>query len=201
MLKRILLTSLIFLMPLVAKAAPLKIVNVAAPAINCVFNPSCSVSVKDSSGGFPLTAGGTGTLKSRTFKGAEGTPAAGLFVYEYRLDLEEAVGFTALSCIDWVTISFGAVVSTLNYGGDSKPDQVFVVSTGGIGTIGLASAVQTRSSIKFKFQSPACAGTSPGKGGSTFFWGLASKKPPTNVTATVHEMNGVTRVVKARSPM
>jgi hypothetical protein len=199
--KKLAFALLIFVTPLVANAAPLKIVNVSAPAINCVFNSSCSVSVKDSSGSFPLSAGGAGNLKSRTFKGADGTPAAGLFVYEYRLDLEEAVGFTALSCIDWVTISFGPVVSTVNYGGDSKPDQVFVVSKGGIGTIGLASAVQTRSSIKFKFKSPVCAGTSPGKGDSTFFWGLVSKKSPTNVTATVHEMNGVTRVVKARSPM
>jgi hypothetical protein len=201
MRKTILLTSLIFLMPLVAKAAPLKIVNVAAPAINCVFSTSCSISVKDTTENVTLAAGGIGKLRSRTFKGAEGSPAAGLFGYEYRLELDQAVEFTALSCIDAITISFGPVISTLNYGGDSKPDQVFVVSKGGIGTIGLASAVQTRSSIKFKFTSPVCGGTSSGKGGSTFFWGLASKNPPTNVTATVHEINGVTRVVKARSPM
>ena len=201
MRKTILLTSLIFLMPLVAKAAPLKIVNVAAPAINCVFSTSCSMSVKDTTENVPLAAGGIGKLRSRTFKGADGSPAAGLFGYEYRLELDQAVEFTALSCIDAITISFGPVVSTLNYGGDSKPDQVFVVSTGGVGTIGLASAVQTRNSIRFKFKSPVCSGPSVGKGGNTFFWGLVSKTPPKSITALVHQSGGATRMVKARSPM
>lgn len=200
-LKKILFTLLICLAPFAAKGAPLKIVNVAAPAINCVFSTSCSISVKDTTEDVPLAAGGVGKLRSRTFKGAEGSPAAGLFGYEYRLELDKAVEFTALSCIDGITISFGPVVSTLDYGGDSKPDQVFVVSTGGVGTIGLASAVQTKGSIKFKFKSPVCSGPSVGEGGSTFFWGLVSKMPPKPVTALVHQSGGATRVVKARSPM
>ena len=46
------------------------------------------------------------------------------------LDLQDAVGLTAISRVDWVTISFGPVVSSLNYGADAKPDQVFVVTGG-----------------------------------------------------------------------
>ena len=202
-MKPLLLALLFCLTPLAVQAVPLKVVNVGAPAINCVFTTSspCTVSVNDTTGNVTLSTGGTGLLRSRTFAGGAGSAAAGLFAYEYRLDLRNAVGTTAISCIDWMTISFGPVVSTLNYGGDARPDQVFVVTSGGIGSIGIVSAVQTGSSIKFKFTKPVCEGGSPGKGDSSFFWGLVSKKPAVNVTATLHETVGITHVVKARSPM
>ena len=186
--------------PIVVAAAPLKVVNVSAPAINCVFNPTCTVTVNDTSDNVTLSAGGTGFLQSRTYRGAAGSPAAGLFAYEYRLDLRNAVGALNIACINWMTISFGPVVGSLNYGGDAKPDQVFVVTGGGIGTIGIASAIQTGSNIRFNFTSPICEGGAPGKGDSSFFWGLVSKQPPKFVTATLHETGGATHVVKARSP-
>jgi hypothetical protein len=192
---------LVFTTPLLANAATLKIVNVGAPAINCVFNASCTVGVSDLKDNFPLSAGGTGVFQSRTFKGASGSPAAGLFAYEYRLDLRNAVGVTALSCVDWISVNFGPVVNSLDFNSDKRPDQIFVVSNGGLGTVGLASAVQIGSAIRFKFKTPVCAGSTPGKGDSSFFWGLVSKKPTTNITATIHEASGVTHVVKARAPL
>ena len=94
----------------------------------------------------------------------------------------------------------GPVVS-LDYNADNKPDQVFVVTSGGLGTIGIASAVQTASTIKFTFSKPVCEGGAPGKGDTSFFWGLVSKQgPPKNVTATLHETGGATHVISARSP-
>jgi hypothetical protein len=200
-MKRFFIALLLFLTPHAAKAATLKIVNVGAPAINCVFNASCTVGVSDLKDNFPLSAGGTGIFQSRTFKGVTGSPAAGLFAYEYRLDLRNAVGVTALSCVDWVSVNFGPVVNNLDFSSDKRSDQVFVVSNGGQGTIGLASAVQTGSTIRFKFKTPVCAGSTPGKGDSSFFWGLVSKKPASSITATIHEASGVTHAVKARSPM
>ena len=199
-MKNLFFALLLCFTPFVVEAVPLKVVNVSAPAINCVFNPPCTVTVNDSSDNVTLSAGGTGFLQSRTFKGYPGSPANGLFGYEYRLDLRNAVGAVNIACIDWMTMSFGPVVSTLDYSGDAKPDQVFVVTGGGIGSIGIASAVQSGSSIKFKFAAPVCEGGSPGKGESSFFWGLVSKQPPTSVTATLHETGGATHVVKARSP-
>ncbi|MDX6498138.1 MAG: hypothetical protein QOG23_1398 [Blastocatellia bacterium] len=199
-MKKLSLALLLRCTPFVVQAVPLKVVNVSAPAINCVFNPTCTVTVNDTSDNVTLSAGGTGFLQSRTYKGAAGSPAAGLFAYEYRLDLRNAVGALNIACINWMTISFGPVVGSLNYGGDVKPDQVFVVTGGGIGTIGLASEVQTGSSIKFTFASPVCEGGAPGKGDSSFFWGLVSKQAPKFVTATLHETGGATHVVKARSP-
>ena len=199
-MKKLILALLVCFTPFVVEAVPLKVVNVSAPAINCVFNPGCTVTVNDTTDNIAMSTGGTGFLQSRTYMGAAGSPAAGLYAYEYRIDLRNAVGAVAISCIDWMTISFGPVVSTLNYGGDAKPDQVFVVTGGGIGTIGIASAVQTGSNIKFTFKSPICEGGAPGKGDSSFFWGLVSKKSPQFVTATLHETGGVTHNVKARAP-
>ena len=147
---RTLILALLFCFtPLAVSAVPLKVVKVSAPAINCLFNPTCTVTVNDSSDNVTLSTGGTGFFQSRTYPGAPGAPAAGLFAYEYRLDLRNALGATAISCIDWVSMSFGPVVNTLDYDGDKKPDQVFVVTGGGIGTIGIASAIQTGSNIKF----------------------------------------------------
>ena len=199
-MKKILLILIVCLAPLVAKAAPLRIVNVAAPAINCVFNTSCSVRVKDTKDDFDLSNGGEGVLRTRTFKGASGSPADGLFAYEYRLDLTDAEGKKP-SCIDWISLSFGPVVGTLDFGGPTRPDQVFVITSGGTGSIGLASAVETRGTIKFTFKSPVCGGTSGAKGASTYFWGLVSEQPPKNITALLHETGGATHVVKTRSPM
>jgi hypothetical protein len=200
--KKLLVIAFVVLSPSVIRAVPLKVVNVGAPAINCVFTTAspCTVTVSDTSDNVTLSTGGTGFLQSRTYKGLPGSPAAGLFAYEYRLDLRNAIGATAISCIDWMSISFGPVTSTLDYNGDKKPDQVFVVTSGGLGTIGLASAIQTGSNIKFKFSSPVCGGGAPGKGDTSFFWGLVSKQSPKNVTATLHEPGGALHVVKARSP-
>lgn len=199
-MKRFAFALIICLVPLAAKAAPLKIVNVTAPAINCVFSTSCSVRVKDTKEDFPLSTGGKGILRARTFKGANGSPAEGLFAYEYRLDLTDAVG-TKPSCVDWISLSFGPVVSTLDFGGPARPDQVFVITSGGTGSIGLASANQTRDTIRFTFRSPVCSGTEKGKGASTYFWGLVSASDPENITALIHETSRATHVVKTRSPM
>ena len=196
------LLLLIILAPFAVRAVPLKVVNVGAPAINCVFTTAspCTITVSDTSDNVTLTAGGTGFLQSRTFNGLAGSAAAGLYAYEYRLDLRNAVGTLNIACINWMSISFGPVVS-LDYDADKKPDQVFVITSGGLGTIGLASAVQTAGTIKFTFSKPVCEGGSPGKGDTSFFWGLVSKTAPKNVTATLHETGGATHVVKARSPM
>src|SRR5437899_8889621 len=131
-MKKLSFALLLCFIPFVVEAGPLKVVNVSAPAINCVFNPTCTVTVNDTSDNITMSTGGTGFLQSRTYKGAAGSPAAGLFAYEYRIDLRNAVGITATSCIDWMTISFGPVVGTLTYGGNAKPDQVFVLTGGGI---------------------------------------------------------------------
>lgn len=198
-MKKLSLALLLCLTPFAVQAAPLRVVNVSAPAINCIFNPSCTVTVNDTSDNIPMSTGGTGLLQTRTYTGAPGAPAPWANVYEYRVNLTNAVGATAISCIDWMRIDFKEV-AILDFNSDSRPDQVFVVTGGGIGTIGLASAIQTGTSIRFNFTSPICEGGGPGRGDSSFFWGLVSKTPPKMVMATLHEAGGVTHSVKARAP-
>src|SRR5260370_5717756 len=122
-MKKLVFALLFCFAPLAIAAAPLKVVNVSAPAINCVFNSTCTVTVNDTTDNIAMSTGGTGFLQSRTYKSAAGSPAAGLFAYEYRIDLRNAGGAGGVSCIDWMTISFGPVVSSLDYCGDAKHRQ------------------------------------------------------------------------------
>ena len=179
---------------------PLKVVNVGAPAINCVFDPSCTVTVTDTTAPIPIPAGGTNFLQSRTFVGMPGAPANGLYAYDYRIDLRNAIGITYIPCISSMTIEFGPVVSTLDYDGDGVVDQVYVVTSGGLGSIGLASAEKDGNNITFNLSPSVCAGGSPGTGQSSFFFGLVSTQSPRNVTAKVRETTGSVYDVDARAP-
>ena len=91
----------------VAQAQPLKIVEVSAPAINCVFDANCKITVSDTVGNIllPTVAPGTAWLQSRTYSGLAGTPAAGLTGYEYRISMTQASG--AADCITGFTLNFG----------------------------------------------------------------------------------------------
>ncbi len=178
----------------------LKVVDVNAPAVNCVFDPSCTITVTDSTDTIPLPTGGTNFLQSRTFVGQPGAPGDGLYGYEYRIDLRNALGITYPPCISSMKIEFGPVVNSLDYDGDGDADHVYVVTSGGLGSVGLASAEKNGDDITFNFSSPVCAGGSPGSGESTFFFGLTSTKPPRSVTATVKETTGTIYNVQARAP-
>src|SRR5437016_13864934 len=68
-----------------ARAVPLAIVNVGAPAINCVFDPTCTNLVADTSGTIRLSGTtGAGFLQSRTFTCQSGAAAAGRYASDYR---------------------------------------------------------------------------------------------------------------------
>ena len=86
-----LMVVLIFGLAFTACVTPLKVVNVGAPAINCVFDASCTVTVTDTAAPIPIPAGGSNFLQSRTFMGQPGAPANGLYAYEYRIDLRNAM--------------------------------------------------------------------------------------------------------------
>jgi hypothetical protein len=185
-----------------AQAGPLSVVNVSAPPINCVFDPSCTVVVNDTTAPISLPgSSGPGFLQSRTYRGLPGSPAAGLYAYLYRVDLRNAAGILNIACVNSVTINFGPVVSTLDFNGDhTTGDQVFVITGGGIGSVGIASANQVGGQITFNFSSPVCDGSSPGNGQSSFFWGLVSTRQPRFISATVNQSSGPALNVQARAP-
>jgi hypothetical protein len=98
-------------------------------------------------------------------------------------------------------IEFGPVVASLDYDGDGVTgDQVYVITIGGLGNIGLASAEKDGDEVTFNFSTPVCAGGSPSTGQSTFFFGLVSAQPSKSVTATVKETTGTVYDVQARAP-
>src|SRR5215831_12063430 len=91
-----------------ARAQPLTVVEVNAPAVNCVFHPACTITVSDSVGFIPLpylAAPNTAFLQSRTFSGAAGTPAAGRAGYMYRISLTQAAG--SGNCLGGLVLNFG----------------------------------------------------------------------------------------------
>lgn len=197
--KRISCYVFIFINFIFATGCSLKVVDVNAPAINCTFDLSCKVTVNDTTDTIRIPAGGTNFLQSRTFTGKPGAPASGLYAYEYRIDLRNAVGITYIPCIQSLTVEFGPVVNTLDYDGDGEADQIYVVTSGGLGSVGVASVQKNGDNVTFDFTSPVCAGGSPGTGQSTFFFGLVSTQPPQNVTATVKGTTGDIYDVQARA--
>ncbi len=96
------------------------------------------------------------------------------------LTCRNAVGTLSLGCVNSVTVNFGSVVSTLDFNGDgSSTEQVFVVTTGGIGSVGIASADQVGNNITFYIQPLRSArAAAPEAGQSSFFWGLVSVSQP-----------------------
>lgn len=189
--------------PVATHAVPLGMVEVEAPAINCVFHPSCTVTVIDTSEPLTLAASsGSGFLQSRTFTGSAGAPATGRYGYEYRIDLRAVAGVTAQPCIRSLTLRTGPLAHDLDYNGDGViGEQIYVVTGGGLGTLAPASAEQVGSSLTFTFATPVCTGSYPGGGDSSFFFGFASPNPPRFVEAQLHDTLDFNYNLEARAPV
>jgi hypothetical protein len=171
------------LMPLAAQAQLLKVVEVNAPKINCVFQTDCVIPVTDTTGiiALPLLAApGTVWLQSRTFAGEAGAPGVGTTGYEYRVSMTQASGS---GCILGLNVNFGPH-KQLPYLNNALAD-VYVVTSGGLGTIGLTSAERFGDVIQFTFKSALCADGAPNVAKTTFFFGLAAPAAPMHVNATV----------------
>lgn len=177
-------------------ACSLKVVTVGAPAVNRVFDPSGTITVEDHSA--PIWT--SGFLQSRNFQGVAGAPAAGMYGYEYRIDLRDVVGTTAIPYITSLKVDFGPHVDTLDFNGDGDPDDVYVITSGGLGNIGVSSATKSGNTITFNFSPPVAGGASPGRGDSTFFFGVVSQFPRHEVTATANNNLGAPLTLSAWAP-
>ena len=170
-----------------AHAQPLSVAQVAAPQINCVFSTSCSVTVNDHVS--PLFGGGR--LQSRTFQAQAGARAAGMHVYQYRVDLTAAAGAPTVTSL---TVDFGPSTGTLDFDGAGGNDDVFVVTRGGLGSVGVVSATRSGRNVTFTF-GPGLAG-----GTTSYFFGLVSRFAPGPVRARVTAGNETVEV-EARAPV
>ncbi|MDE2322289.1 MAG: hypothetical protein KGL31_10300 [candidate division NC10 bacterium] len=181
----------------------LKTVTVSSSSVYCLFDPSCKVTITGSSTTLiPMQVGGKAFLESRTFVGKPGTPASGLYGYEYRIDLEKATETTVdveevgkvqyMPCLRSIVFDFGPVIDTLDYNGDGQAgDLIYVVTSGGPGRIGLGPVERFHGRLTFNFDSPVCVGSSDRQGDSTFFFGLVSAQPPRSVDTTIMETGGL----------
>jgi hypothetical protein len=76
------------LVAVAAQAAPLSVVEVGAPAFDCIFNTNCTSVADDSSSPVTLPGGtGTGFMQTRVIAGQPGSSGEGLSAYLYRIDL------------------------------------------------------------------------------------------------------------------
>lgn len=139
-------------------------------------------------------------LQSRNFQGVAGAPAAGFFGYEYRIDLREVAGVLSIPFITSLAIDFGPHVNTLDFNGDGRADDVYVVTSGGLGNVGVSSATKEGNVITFNFSPPVAGGVSRGRGDSTFFFGLVSAYPRHEVTATADNNQGPPLALSAWAP-
>jgi hypothetical protein len=170
--------------PLGAQAQPLKVVEVSAPAVNCVFHADCRLLVNDTIGQIPFgtISPGNAWLQSRVFEAEAGTPAgAGTIGYNYRISLTQASGQT--DCIASFVLNFGPH-KPLPYK-DSTLADVYVVTGGGLGTISLASATRYGDAIEFVLKSALCLDGPPDVKNTTFFIGLAATAQPMHVNAQI----------------
>jgi hypothetical protein len=197
--KSSIVTAILVFFAVPARAQPLKVVEVSAPAINCVFEVDCVLHVSDTTGNLTIPTIGPGTawLQSRTFSGQAGAPGAGLTGYEYRISLTQASG--QADCVSTLTVNFGPH-KQLPYKDNTFAD-VYVVTGGGLGTISLKSAERFGDAISFELASPLCLNGPADIKNTTFFFGLAASMTPMHVIAQV-AVAGVSPIygVDARVP-
>lgn len=116
------------------------------------------------------------------------------------MDLTQAVSQVDSSCVSDLTIDFGPLVQ-LQYNKAGPDDDVYVITKGGLGSVGLFSADMTDTKINFVFDQPVCAAVEGAKGQTSYFFGLASKAKPAGGIATVN-VPGLGPVdVKDRTPI
>lgn len=164
------------LAPAWAQASSLTVVKVAAPAVNCVFDSSCTVVVNDSIGDLQYSPlGKNAFVQTRTYAGKPGTPGAGTTAYVYRVALDQ--GAKGSDCIVGMVVDFGPV-KALTYP-QNQLGHVFVVTQGGIGSVGVKSAEHDGDVIIFTFDAPVCAGA------TTYFFGIAATGAPKAASTTL----------------
>lgn len=141
------------------------VVNTSAPAVNYVFSDGSVVLDTDRTE--EIFDGGV--IQSRYFQAEPGSPAAGKWVYEYRIDLTNATSPTGPPFVTSIDIWNGPM-RQYDYNFDSvSTDDVYVITSGGLGSVGLASVTPVSPGLsRFTFSVPVSAGQ------SSYFFGFIS---------------------------
>ncbi|HYC58722.1 MAG TPA: hypothetical protein VEK79_04075 [Thermoanaerobaculia bacterium] len=198
---RLVLLSL-FTVAFAAPASALDVVNTSW-TVNCLFSTTCSVSVTDYISEFAVSGGsGNARLQSRVFQGQPGSTAAGKWAYEYRINLGPVAGLTYLPYADQLAIDRWGAVREYDYNGDGvATDDVFNVTSGGLGTKAVTSSVVWAPWTYFVLSNPVYAGSYPGGGESSYFFGLVSDRAPVLRMMWVHTDSGWVSVTGYAPPL
>jgi hypothetical protein len=203
---RLVLFGALSLVAMGVQAGTLKIVNVNAPAYNYLFSTNGSITVNDTVSTFttnlpPYTTNLaqvklSGLIQSRTFQGKPGAPEAGLNAYEYRLVLNKLTNAASVS-ISSMTLKFSPF-SSFAYLGQSN-NQAWVVTSGGIGSVGPSSAAASGSQVTFNFNPPLTFSGASNQEVSSYFWGMISSHPPPKTANTWATFTGSERLLSGGS--
>lgn len=186
-----------------AQAAALSVASVASSDLACVYNVTCHATVNDSTGLFPPATGYSGKPKliTRTIEGAPGSPAEGLNGFLYRVDFTKAQAETDINCVVWLKLKFGAVTPLEYEGAGSGSFDLFVITSEGVGTVGVSSAEKAGDNVTITFSEPVCPKNGAAPGQSSFWVGMSSPAAPVGSRAKAQLTFGGGIVgVKARTP-
>jgi hypothetical protein len=182
-----------------ALAAPVFAYNVVNTSwtVNCLFSTSCSVGVTDYVSEFAISgASGNGRLQSRIFQGQAGSTAAGKWVYEYRINLGSVHGILYPPYVDYIAIDSWGALRAYDYNGDANAtDEVFNVTSGGVGTKAVTSSFLWSPWTYFVLSSPVYVGE------SSYFFGLVSDRAPVLRQIWVHTDSGWVSVTGYAPPL
>jgi Right handed beta helix region len=183
-----------------AHAVPLNLVRVDASALNRVFDTDGKITPHNFTEPFTLqhTTGSAFLQSQRLPPGEKGTRGEGLFAYLYRLDLSKLKGSNDAPCIHGLSIDFGPV-EPLDYNGDERRDDGFIIADGGPGTLPPHSAERLGDTVIFHFSPVLCAARIS-SGDATFFFGLATKHAPTIVEVQLRDTYQIDTPLKTEAP-
>jgi hypothetical protein len=200
-----LIRSVLFSLVTLALAAPLFAYDVVNTSwtVQCLFSPSCSVTVTDYGSDFAISGGsGNGRLQSRIFQGQAGSTAAGKWIYEYRINLTPVGGIVNVPYVDQMAIQTFGTVLTYDYNGNGiVTDDVFNITSGGVGTKAVTTAYLSLPWTYFVLNNRVYAGNYPGGGESSYFFGLLSDQAPVLRAVWIHTDSGWISVTGYAPPL
>lgn len=157
-------------------AQPLHLHNVT-PGIYCRFSPDCHVNPVEQSSSFtPTNMTATCVLESRSFPG-NSMDSKGDYGYEYRVILNrggQRPGGTLT--VKSLTLNF-ETPQTFAFGGHAN-NQVWVVNSGGPGSIAPGSAAVSGTNVVVRFSPPLVLATKTGQTTGTYYFGMVSTNQP-----------------------
>jgi len=182
---RISLRIALFSIVALAMTAPVFAYNVVNTSwtVQCIFSPTCSVTVTDYVATFAVSGGsGNGKLQSRIFQSQDGR-----WVYEYRINMTGVSGILHVPYADSLAIYNWGTPFQYDFNSDGNAtDHVFNITSGGCYpcTKTVTSSYVSGGYTYFS----SSAGVYGGE--STYFFGLVSDQAPVLRTVWVHLDSG-----------